>query len=216
MEEFSRLFDALTPGENVLVLYDSEHPPYLLFLALINYAIKKETPVIIDDIIDSLHIYRTNIKLLGLDVSPLDNIPVLKIGGSMNTGHVVARLSLDEDVDIYISRYSSVFGSLIGGEQVPLNIVLGIDKLFAFYFNDWRAIRRLTTIPGEFAEGGHRTAVYFANQRILETFPRLSAMFKDFFTTILVMGGNLKGCRVNVVRSPKIEMMGEEVTLTRA
>ncbi|WP_048151313.1 DUF257 family protein [Palaeococcus ferrophilus] len=216
MDEFSKLFDALTPGENVLVIYEPEYPPYALLLALVSRALEEGTPVIVDDVIDTLHLYLSQMALLGFDVSPLEKVTVLKIGGVINRGNVVTRMSLDEDVDIHISRYSSVFGSLLDGGKVPLNIVLGVDKLFAFYSDNTRAIVRIATVPGELAEGRRRTAVYFVNRPILETFPGLIAMLKDFFTTILVVGDNLRECRIKVVRSSKIEMMGEEITLTRA
>lgn len=208
------LLDALEMGETVLILYGSENPPYALIAGIFEFAKRKNFSVLVDDILDMLHVYLVNMELRGFDVYSLKNASVFKIGGMVDSGNVLFESGIDEDVEIYMSRYSHNFLKFLEGQSEVINIVLGFDKLLAYYSGDERSQRRLVGGISRLTGKG-RISFYFVNSDVLKALGKVRALLVDSATTVMEFGVEGERQRLKVLRSPKVGMMGRGVEVTR-
>jgi len=101
------VWDGVKLGETVLVEHSSTTAPYVGLWQLMNWA--KE-----DDVLDTLYLYKTQMKLAGLNTSILNDVKVIKLGGRLNVGQVVGHLHIKEPV-IREQEYRQIFAPLSGG-----------------------------------------------------------------------------------------------------
>ena len=64
---FEELLNSLKRGETVLVEHPSSYMPYKGLYSLIKWAKSRDYPVVIDDILDTLYIYKVNMELADFD-----------------------------------------------------------------------------------------------------------------------------------------------------
>ncbi|AIF68737.1 hypothetical protein PAP_01485 [Palaeococcus pacificus DY20341] len=129
-----QLIDNIKFGETVLIEYGPSYAAEFITLALVKYARMRGYPIVIDDNFDSLHIVREHLKLFGIKENFEDAL-VVKTGGMINVGNVVNRISLESDPVIYEKHYERVGEEIYSNANNVINIVLGIEKLFAFVEN---------------------------------------------------------------------------------
>lgn len=108
------VWDDVKPGESVLIEHSSTGAPYLGLLHLINWAKEKGYQVVVDDVLDTLYLYKVQMKLAGFDASILDDVKAIKFGGRIKVGQVVGRLQIKEPV-IREREYGQIFAPLSGG-----------------------------------------------------------------------------------------------------
>lgn len=108
------VWDSIKPGETVLVEHSSLATPYVRLWQLISWAKEKGYQLLVDDVLDTLHLYKVQMRLAGLDTSILDDVKVIKLGGRLEVGQVVGRLHVKEPV-IRETEYRRIFDSLLGG-----------------------------------------------------------------------------------------------------
>jgi len=108
------VWDGVKPGETVLVEHSSTGAPYVGLWQLMNWAKEKGYQVIVDDVLDTLYLYKTQMKLARLDAAILNDVKVIKLGGRLNVGQVVGRLRIKEPV-IREQEYRQIFEPLSGG-----------------------------------------------------------------------------------------------------
>ncbi len=109
-----RLWDALEPGETTLIEHDPTTSPALGLYHLLQWAKKRGYPVLIDDILDTLYLYRVHLKLAGLDTSLVDEARVIKEGGRLNVGRIMESIGIKE-ATVRRSNYERVFDPLLSG-----------------------------------------------------------------------------------------------------
>jgi len=108
------VWDGVKPGETVLVEHSSTTTPYVGLCQLMNWARGKGYQVIVDDVLDTLYLYKTQMKLAGLNTSILNDVKVIKFGGRLEVGQVVGHLHIKEPV-IREQEYGQIFEPLWGG-----------------------------------------------------------------------------------------------------
>lgn len=62
---------------------------------------KKEYPLLINETIGLLHVYKKKLELNGIDTCFIDNALVIKIGGVIETGKVIARVPIEPDAIVF-------------------------------------------------------------------------------------------------------------------
>lgn len=107
-----RIWEGLRFGETVLVEHDSTTTPALGLYHLVKWAKDMNYPVLIDDVLDTLYLYKVHLKLADFDTSLLNEVKVIKEGGTLNVGYVVERIGINEAA-IRRSNYERIFEPLL-------------------------------------------------------------------------------------------------------
>jgi hypothetical protein len=137
----SDFLEFLVPGEDILIEYHSLQPVHLLLYNLLKSVAERGKKFIILDELDQLHVFRSHMVLSGLDSSLIDQAKVIKFGGLLTTGNVIARIDLKEDPPIRKKRYEEILETL--GDEKSFRIMLGLDKIVASYSNDPMELERI-------------------------------------------------------------------------
>ena len=138
------------------------------FYSLIQWARNKDYPVVIDDILDTLYIYKINIELADLDSSLLNDALVIKEGGRLEVGNVIGHITLKESA-IQWREYEQIARPLFESSQKPIiNIVLGIDKLFMLADSKREIITNINNLLS-WIGNKKRIAFYFVNIDLINT-----------------------------------------------
>jgi len=117
------VWDGVKLGEIVLIKHSSTGVPYVGLCQLMNWARGKGYQVIVDDVLDTLYLYKTQMKLAGLNTSILNDVKVIKLGGRLEVGQVVGHLHIKEPV-IREQEYGQIFAPLSGGAEFSCVITL--------------------------------------------------------------------------------------------
>jgi len=176
------ILEDLKFGETVLVGYSSKAPVYLLFHELIKWSKENNYPVLVDDFLDTLHMYKVQMEIVGIDTSPLKDLNVIKMGGSIKIGNILGKISVTESA-VLEGEYDKIFNKL--SEDKIINPVLGFDKLFILY-NDRKdylnAIYRMLKYLGN----KKRIAFYFINVDLIKSaFPEILPLMEEIATAVI-------------------------------
>lgn len=137
------LLDAIKPGETALVEYDPLSSPELAFRDIVERYFSLGYPILVVDILDTLHIFVEHLRARGLSV-PLDAFKVVKEGGRARVGNIVGEVSPGIDFEYHAARYSKAvrrfFTENTGAPKVI--IVLGLEKFIYPFQNDVTAVER--------------------------------------------------------------------------
>ncbi|RLF84324.1 hypothetical protein DRN34_05910 [Thermococci archaeon] len=182
MRNLLSILEDLKFGETVLVEYSSKAPVYLLFHELIKWSKENNYPVLVDDFLDTLHMYKVQMEIAGIDTSPLKDLNVIKMGGSIKIGNILGKISVTESA-VLEGEYDKIFNKL--SEDKIINPVLGFDKLFILY-NDRKdylnAIYRMLKYLGN----KKRIAFYFINVDLIKsTFPEILPIMEEIATAVI-------------------------------
>ena len=147
----------------------------------------------------------------GVDATLFDEIKVIKEGGTLNVGHVIERIGVNEAA-IRRSNYERVFEPLLSkGEGRIINPVLGIEKLF-FLAGSKREV--LTTISAILSYTGdeRRIALYFVNVDLIKkNAPYILPLLEEIATTVIRVTRENKSFKFSVVKAVNHEIEGIEV-----
>lgn len=165
---FEDLWNSLKRGETVLIEHSPDSMSCKGFYSLIQWARNKDYPVVIDDILDTLYIYKVNIELADLDSSLLNDALVIKEGGRLEVGNVIGHITLKESA-IQWREYERVARPLFESSQKPIiNIVLGIEKLFMLADSKREIITSINNLLS-WIGNKKRIAFYFVNIDLINT-----------------------------------------------
>ncbi|NJE25112.1 hypothetical protein E3E22_00400 [Thermococcus sp. MV5] len=187
MSTISTLLENLKFGESILIEHSSTAPVHILFYELIKWAELNSYPILIDDFLDSLYLYKKHIKLSGLSNQPINNVVVIKLGGILEVGHVIGKVSVSEST-ILQKEYDYVF------ERVPhkrfLNIVVGFDK-YLFLLQEKKELLSALHDILKYVGNKRRIAFYFINQDLIEVAaPAALPILEEGFTRVVRIGRN--------------------------
>ncbi|NJE26675.1 hypothetical protein E3E22_08610 [Thermococcus sp. MV5] len=131
LKDIFKLIDEVKFGENVLIEYYRSFIPELTTLGLLYYAREKGLPVVIDDNFDALHVIQKHLEFVGIK-EDFKDVFVIKTGGKREVGNVVTRIKFVSEPAIYIKNYEDTGRAIFSKLERSINIVLGLERLFAF------------------------------------------------------------------------------------
>ncbi|NJE07613.1 hypothetical protein E3E31_03585 [Thermococcus sp. M39] len=207
--DVGEIWNSLKFGETVLIEHDSYTSPALWVYYLIKWAKGKGYDVLVDDILDTLYVYRVHLKLAGLDTSILNDVKVIKLGGRLNVGQVVGHLRIKEPV-IRESEYRALLDSL--PRERVINPVLGFEKLFLLVESE-REVFELVNSISSFIEDDRRIAFYFINTDLLKKMPHVSSLLEELASTVVRVTKHGRSFSLKVVKSVNDEIDGVEVSM---
>jgi len=176
------ILEDLKFGETVLVEYSSKAPVYLLFHELIKWSREKNYPILVDDFLDTLHMYKAQMEVAGIDTSLLNDLNVIKMGGNIKIGNILGKISITESA-VLEREYDKIFNKL--SEDEIINPVLGFDKLFIFY-SDRKDF--LNTIHGMLKYLGNKKRItfYFINVDLIKSaLPEVLPIMEEIATAVI-------------------------------
>lgn len=211
MENIFRLWDSLKPGETVLIEHDSMTSPSLGLYYSIKWARERGYRIVVDDVLDTLYLCRTHLKLAGYDVEVFDDLDVIKEGGVIRVGKVLAHLHLKQHA-IRQAEYRRVFEPLLSEKGEVLNIVLGIEKLFLI--SDMRENMNMVNSILNYTGDERRIALYFINGNLLEVGgPHLLPLLEELSTTVIRVSKDGKRYLLSVLKSVNNELDGIVISI---
>lgn len=213
LQELFNLFDKIKSGETVLVEYYPSFVPELGVVALLKYARSRRMQAIIDDNLDSLHTVKSHLKFLGIE-EDFSDVLVLKTGGKRMVGNVLKRLSVPTDPFVYLSNYRKASSEIKIEEGPYLNIVLGIERLFAFSKTVSEFYAMIHGIQ-EFVGNTRRKAFYFVNRERTKEIGRITINplpeLERIATTIVEVTPYPGGGTLRIPKAANEDLLGTEL-----
>jgi hypothetical protein len=212
--EVFQFLDSVGFGETVLIEYTS--PNYTLdFMVLLlkRYADDRGHPFVVDDNLDTLHVINEHLRFFGVR-GIFDDAIVLKTGGVVNVGKVIDRVKVESEASIYLRRYEEASAKAFSNLEGSINVVIGLEKLFAFVDN-YRNFYEMISSIDRFLGNRKRKAFYLLDRNICEMIPinplpeleKIASTFLD----IRLDGNRLIG---RIHKSPDIRMIGWEIEVS--
>jgi len=209
VDEITTLMDSLKPGEIVLLLYDESLIPEFAFLFLVKYARNRGMTILVDDILDSLYVVVKHLEYIGVDTSFVNDIFVLKVGGSKRVGKIYEHIKLE---NVYSEKYtilSRKFYEEHGRSGNILNIVLGFENLF--YLTPYlRAVALSMEELASFLGEKSRIAVYMVNKKLMEYAPSNPLPFIErIASTVIYMEAYPRKATLRIGKCSSIDLVGK-------
>ncbi|NJE61615.1 hypothetical protein E3E51_07645 [Thermococcus sp. 21S7] len=207
------LIEKVNPGEIVLIEYRPSYIPEFLTKLLVEYGRKKGVPVVIDDNFDTLHVIQKHLKFWGIDEDFRD-VLVVKSGGRMMVGNVVAEVEFSSEPLVYIKKYEKTFKEAVSGVENSINIVLGLERLFAF-INSPREYYLFITGLQNMLGNRRRKAFYLINEKIASTLDFNPLPELEYIaSTVVRITPTPTSARTVFVKTPIREFLGSEFEIT--
>jgi hypothetical protein len=124
-------FDSVFFGDVILVENESPYGTALMTHFIVEYGRKNGIPILVDDILDSLHVVREHLRFLGIE-DDFRDVRVIKTGGVKSIGNVVERIGIETDASRYLSRHREALNKAPPSKR-HIRITLGIERLLAFF-----------------------------------------------------------------------------------
>lgn len=127
--KFKNIWEFPKFGETVLLEYPSSALPYKELVELITWGKENKIPVVVDDVLDTLYVYKTHMELADIDTGILEDVKVIKTGGRLEVGNVIKRFRVS-DIMSLIQEFEANYEALLSEMEHAIVPVLGIERLF--------------------------------------------------------------------------------------
>lgn len=94
------------------------------------------------DILDQLHVLKAHLEFAGINTSPINEAQVIKLGGVLQTGKVLKRIDLDEDIAVWSQHYFEALEKTWEEKEYGVRIIVGIEKILRVYEKDPSEVER--------------------------------------------------------------------------
>ncbi|WP_258084144.1 DUF257 domain-containing protein [Thermococcus thermotolerans] len=200
----------LSPGEDVIIEYTSREPVHILLHLILRCLRRNGLPVIIVDELDQLHVFRTHMKLAGIDTGLIDGANVIKIGGLIKTGNVLGKVDLSKEFPIRKKYYEEALRKADADHTV--RIVPGFDKVLAMHEEDRRELEALFGYMVRPHLGDERrTTFYFMNTELFSE--RTRKEFREHASRVLKVRFEEDVLRLKIIKSPYLSEYGKRIEI---
>ena len=174
------ILDKFKGGESVLVEYNPLKRPELFFYEALSYFRARNMPILIIDILDTLHVFAEHLKFQGIQLQT-DDINVVKEGGKIKIGRILGEVPMNEDFAYHSARYSKTVKPFFvkHKEETKAIFVLGMEKfVYPFQENMQKMERYFETIERPLIAPKDKITFLFINKGVVN--PRvLKSMESD-------------------------------------
>lgn len=207
------LWNLLKPGETVLIEYSSRSTPFIVFYNLIQWAKNNDFEILIDDILDTLYVYKVQLGLAGIDLDLFNDVMVIKESGRVEVGMIVGRMGI-RDSAIYWSEYNKIMEPIFErAKGLIINIVLGVEKLFVLADNKRDILNNINNILS-WTGNTKRITFYFINTDLVNTLGvGVLPLLEELASTVINVDKNEGRVRLFITKSINDELDGQEITL---
>ncbi|AHL22965.1 DUF257 family protein [Thermococcus nautili] len=203
------LWNSLKPGEIVLIERTDVKDQYFGMHQLITWGLSKGYTILVVDVVDSLHLLKAKAKLAGFDGETFENVNVIKIGGKIKTGKVIAWISDLSEPVILVGKFREAYEKFVEENAPVLTIALGIEKLFATSEVAPKNVHLLLSLLSQYVGNENRLAVHFIKTSLLDESRKfLLGLLEDVATTVIRVSSLGRMTEFNVVKSIRKDMEG--------
>jgi hypothetical protein len=208
-----KIVDFILPGETVLVEYTTSYIPEFLLEFFVEYSRERGTSLLIDDDFDALHTLVTHAKFLEMEVD-LSDVYVLKTGGKIELGNVVARVPFHPDPRVYLKNYEETSKEAFDSIPTPMiNLVLGLENIFLLMktpLDFYRIVLSMQRFMGD----KRRKAFYVVNREVMESLPlAVLPELERISTTVMRLTPYHTGATIEVVKSVNPKLVGMKMNV---
>jgi len=132
---FHDLASSIRPGDVILLQYGSMDTPALIFHQVARWGLENGYAVVVNDVLNSLYIYKQHLRLFGVDTAFMDEIYSIKWGGKLYVGNVVRTVNIGSPAVEVMGEYKSSIEDIMrrtGGRI--LVIFTGAERVFIPYY----------------------------------------------------------------------------------
>jgi len=196
------LWEALKPGEVVLIERTDSKDQYLGLQHLISWGLSRGYTILVIDVVDSLHLLRAKTRLAGFDDGILEGVNVIKIGGKIKAGNIIDWISDLSEPIILVGKFREAYDRFIEENAPVLTIVLGIEKLFTTSEVVPKNVHLLLSLLSQYVGNENRMGVQFIKTSLLDERRRfLLALLEDVATTVIRVSSHGRVTEFKVVKS---------------
>ncbi|HII60907.1 DUF257 family protein [Pyrococcus horikoshii] len=198
-------------GESVLMEFDSLSFSPLGVYSLAYWARMKGFKVSVVDVLDTLKIYLSYAKMIGLGTSIANDIEVIKLGGRIDSGNVSTRIPITEE-KVMEKELMKLYPH--EDNEKTIVIVLGIEKFLALWCKLLPDILSFLNFMLSFVGEEWMKSFYFINVDLMKdfSFPALS-MLEELSTTVVEISkrGPVLHYIVRKALNPEIDSLEGEI-----
>jgi len=190
------LLKSLRTGGVSLVENDSFVGMEIALYTILTYANVQGLKVTVEDMFDTFPVYVKHLEIMGLDVN-LDDVNVIKVGGTRNLGNTILRINPNEDPGVYVRKLERALRDR--GRHLYLNV--GLERYLAFQGSSnsiYSLIQAITSNLGA-NERFNIYAVDIPILRDLETNPL--PLLEEMATSVLLLEGRGDYMRLKLKKS---------------
>ncbi len=189
MEGSSDVLDVMgsvRPGEIVLMEYGRSETPALIFHQIVSWGIERGYTIVVNDVLNSLYIYKQHLKMFGINVDFMDDIYSIKWGGSLQVGKLLRRVSIGSPAVEVIGEYLDSMNGILGRSRKTLMIFVGSEKVLIPYVQSIEDI--LVILNGMLPHLGDERMIsfYLINSDIAEGISSLIPLAFEGIATMVV------------------------------
>ncbi|ASJ12861.1 DUF257 family protein [Thermococcus thioreducens] len=196
----------IRPGEAVVVEYASRDPIHLA-VSLPLLMAREGMKVVVSDVLDQLHVIRAHLEIMGIPAGWIEDLPVIKFGGTIPVGNVLRRISILKPAPVWSREYEDALASIPGLKMI---IMLGIEKMINVR-SDLPAstVWRTTGAPSLGAED--RIKVTFVNRDLLEE--STLEDIRELATRVFRLEFKDSRLIMEVIKSPNVKKCGKRFSI---
>ncbi|WP_297418726.1 DUF257 family protein [Thermococcus sp.] len=205
-----KMWESIKPGETVLFERTGEGDMGMGVYHTLLWAQSEEFKIIVIDILDSYSTLVSKAKLMGLDVSLLNNADVIKIGGVKKQGHVIAHIEGISEPTIMLRKFREAYEPVIGNsDRKVLAVVIGLEKLFVVSEFSHRGIQVIIDQLAGYIGNTSRLGIYLLKKDILPVDKRfVIKLLEDIATTVVRTQKKGRLTEFHIVKSLNSELEG--------
>ena len=207
------------PGELYLITYTSEEPVHLAFYILVKNLAESNIPFAVIDVLDHLHLIKVNLKLAGIDTSIIDKAKVIKVGGFIETGEIVKRISFDSEILVFGKQLNEMIMRLGASKGRPIIIIgVGAEKIVRMFEGSPSELETFFALLGGAPLGKESfSRIVFLNTSLLQKealYEFIELATRVFELKLEGEAGIDKRLSFKIVKSMKFEEYGEELKVS--
>ncbi|ASJ16763.1 hypothetical protein A3L04_06585 [Thermococcus chitonophagus] len=212
MDILEGLLDGVKYGEVVLIKYPPSYVPEFTILQIVEYAKSKGVPVIIDDNFDAFPIIVSHLEALGVSFDT-NTVYVVKTGGSINVGNVIAKIRYHPDPRVYLKEYRETMDKVFSKFKECITISVGVESVLSRLTTPQELYLAIFEIQKALGNK-NRKSVYLINERIFNALPSIARVeLSRIASTIVNTKPYTTGAHLYIVKSPNPELVGKEITV---
>ncbi|BAA29609.1 DUF257 family protein [Pyrococcus horikoshii] len=204
----ANLWEKTKFGESILIEFNSVSFPSFGVYSLINWAKEKGYNIVVVDVLDTLKIYMGHEKIAGLDTGIIDDVTVIKIGGRIEIGKILARILITEEklLENELTRLCKEIK-----KEKTIIIILGIEKVLSLYSTYTLDVLSLINFILSFIGEEWKKSFYFINVDMMSHLPfPVLQLLEEFATTVIKIVKKGSVLHYTVLKALNVELDGFE------
>jgi hypothetical protein len=205
-----KIWEGIKPGETVLFERSGEGSIGIGVYHTALWAQEKGMKLMVVDILDAYSTLISKMKLMGMEISGLENVDVIKLGGVNNVGNVRARINDISEPVILSRKFNEAYRAILSdAEGQVLTLAFGLEKLFTALNLSERAIQLIIDQLAKYIGDERRLTIILVNNDTLpEDRKFVLNLLEDMATTVIRTSKMGRMTEFHIVKSLNQEIEG--------